>query len=81
MTLPLLSASEVKQHLTVLKVTDALEAALLAGVDVDRDPPRQVVDLSGGQLLIMPSASTQAVDQLVDDLVESQDGGSISRSS
>ena len=36
---------------------DALEAALLAGLDVDADPPRSSIAAGEGELLLMPSAA------------------------
>jgi len=36
---------------------DALEAALRAGVDPEADPPRTVLGVGEGQLLVMPSAA------------------------
>jgi ornithine cyclodeaminase len=41
----------------VLAAADALEAALLAGLDPEADPPRGVVALERGELLVMPSAA------------------------
>lgn len=38
-----------------LAAVDALEAALVAGLDPEADPPRAVIDAPSGQLLLMPS--------------------------
>jgi ornithine cyclodeaminase/alanine dehydrogenase-like protein (mu-crystallin family) len=57
MSLPFLDADEVRRRLTVTDAADALEAALLDGLDPEADPPRAVVDLDRGQLLLMPSAA------------------------
>ncbi len=57
MSLPFLDADEVRRRLGFTDAADALEAALLAGLDPEADPPRGVVDLDGGQLLVMPSAA------------------------
>lgn len=57
MSLPFLDADEVRRRLGFTEAADALEAALLAGLDPEADPPRGVVDLDRGQLLVMPSAA------------------------
>jgi ornithine cyclodeaminase len=45
-------------RLTPAAAVDALERALAAGLDPERDPPRQALELAGGgQLLVMPSAA------------------------
>jgi ornithine cyclodeaminase/alanine dehydrogenase-like protein (mu-crystallin family) len=44
-------------RLSVVQAADALERALLAGLDPEGDPPRAAVDLERGQLLVMPSAA------------------------
>lgn len=36
---------------------DALEAVLVSGLDPEAEPPRGVVEVPGGQLLLMPSAT------------------------
>jgi ornithine cyclodeaminase/alanine dehydrogenase-like protein (mu-crystallin family) len=59
MNLPFIAAAEVEQRLSASKAADALEAALLAGLDPEADPPRGVVELSRGQLLVMPSAAAR----------------------
>ena len=53
MSLPFADAS----GLDVLAAADALEAALLAGLDPEGDPPREAVPLGAGELLVMPSAA------------------------
>jgi ornithine cyclodeaminase len=40
----------------VLGAVDALERALRDGLDVDADPPRGIVPVGAGELLVMPSA-------------------------
>ena len=57
MRLPFLAAAEVAQRLSVASAIDALEQALVAGLDPEADPPRTVVALDGGELLVMPSAA------------------------
>jgi ornithine cyclodeaminase/alanine dehydrogenase-like protein (mu-crystallin family) len=51
-----LSAAEIERRLDVAAATDALEAALRAGFDPETDPPRGVVEVGDGELLVMPSA-------------------------
>jgi ornithine cyclodeaminase len=55
-SLPFLDAAEVGRRASYAEAADALEAALLAGLDPERDPPRAAVALEGGELLLMPSA-------------------------
>ncbi len=57
MSLPFLSAEEVGRRLDSTAAADALEAALLAGLDPESDPPRTTVGLDRGELLVMPSAA------------------------
>jgi ornithine cyclodeaminase/alanine dehydrogenase-like protein (mu-crystallin family) len=59
MTLPFLDADEVRRRLDAPAAADALEAALLDGLDPESDPPRGAVELDGGQLLVMPSAAAR----------------------
>jgi len=54
-SLPYLSAQDVDARLDVTGAADALEAALLAGLDPEADPPRSAVALGGGELLVMGS--------------------------
>jgi ornithine cyclodeaminase len=56
-SLRFISAADVAQRLTAAQAVDALEAALLAGLDPEGEAPRAVVQLTGGQLLVMPSAA------------------------
>jgi ornithine cyclodeaminase len=57
MNLPLLSAADVMARMDAIEAADALEAALLAGLDPEADPPRGVLELGSGELLVMPSAA------------------------
>ena len=57
MSLPFLDPDEVRRRLGVAEAADALEAALLDGLDPEADPPRGTVELDRGQLLVMPSAA------------------------
>jgi ornithine cyclodeaminase/alanine dehydrogenase-like protein (mu-crystallin family) len=59
MNLPFIAAAEVEQRLSPSKAADALEAALLAGLDPEVDPPRAVVELDRGQMLVMLSAAAR----------------------
>jgi ornithine cyclodeaminase/alanine dehydrogenase-like protein (mu-crystallin family) len=59
MSLPFIAADDVEQRLSALKAADALEAALLAGLDPEADPPRGVVELDRGQVLVMASAAAR----------------------
>jgi ornithine cyclodeaminase/alanine dehydrogenase-like protein (mu-crystallin family) len=52
-SLPFLDAG----RLDASQAADALEAALAAGLDPEADPPRGVVEVEGGQLLVMASAA------------------------
>jgi ornithine cyclodeaminase/alanine dehydrogenase-like protein (mu-crystallin family) len=56
-TIPYVDAAEVRRRLSPLAAVDALGAALRSGLEPEREPPRSVVDLPGGQLLVMPSAA------------------------
>jgi ornithine cyclodeaminase/alanine dehydrogenase-like protein (mu-crystallin family) len=48
------------------QAADALESALRAGLDPEADPPRGVIELERGELLVMPSgAARHAVTKLV----------------
>jgi ornithine cyclodeaminase/alanine dehydrogenase-like protein (mu-crystallin family) len=54
-----IDADEVERRLTASRAADAREAALLAGLDPEADPPRSVLELERGQLLVMPSAAAR----------------------
>jgi ornithine cyclodeaminase/alanine dehydrogenase-like protein (mu-crystallin family) len=56
MSVPFVSATDVARRLDARGAADALHAALLAGLDPEADPPRSVVALGRGELLVMPSA-------------------------
>jgi ornithine cyclodeaminase len=57
MSLPFLDGAAIVARLGAAGAAEALEAALLAGLDPETDPPRGVVEVEGGQLLVMPSAA------------------------
>ena len=59
MSLPFIAADEAEQRLSASKAVDALEAALLAGLDPEVDPPRGVMELDRGQMLVMASAAAR----------------------
>jgi ornithine cyclodeaminase/alanine dehydrogenase-like protein (mu-crystallin family) len=66
MSLPFLDADEIGRRLRPTAAIDALEAALLAGLDPEADPPRSALAVGGGELLVMPSAVAEhAVVKLV----------------
>lgn len=58
MSLPFIAADDVERRLSASKAADALEAALQAGLDPEADPPRGVMELDRGQMLIMASAAS-----------------------
>ncbi|MEU1020466.1 ornithine cyclodeaminase family protein [Streptomyces sp. NPDC005898] len=55
--LPRFDASDLARLVPMPAAIDALEAALLAGLDPEAEPARGVVDVPGGQLLLMPSST------------------------
>ncbi len=57
MTIPYIGAAEVRRRLSPLAAVDALEAALRSGLEPAEESPRSVVEVAGGQLLVMPSAA------------------------
>jgi ornithine cyclodeaminase/alanine dehydrogenase-like protein (mu-crystallin family) len=57
MRLPLLDVDDVRKRLDVAAAADALESALLDGLDPEADPPRGSLELDRGELLLMPSAA------------------------
>ena len=57
MSVPFIDAAEVERRLGLPEAADALEAALLKGLDPESDPPRGMVELDHGQLLVMPSGA------------------------
>jgi ornithine cyclodeaminase/alanine dehydrogenase-like protein (mu-crystallin family) len=57
MSLPFIDADEVGRRLAAPEAADALEAALLDGLDPEADPPRGMVEVDRGQLLVMPSGA------------------------
>jgi ornithine cyclodeaminase/alanine dehydrogenase-like protein (mu-crystallin family) len=66
MSLPFLAAADVAERLSPTAAIDALEAALLSGLDPEDDPPRGALAVGAGELLVMPSATADhAVVKLV----------------
>jgi ornithine cyclodeaminase len=55
LSVPFVSADEVARRLSVADAADAIEAALLAGLDPEAQPPRSALEVGGGELLVMPS--------------------------
>ncbi|MEU1152996.1 ornithine cyclodeaminase family protein, partial [Streptomyces sp. NPDC005918] len=54
---PHLDADTLARLVPMSAAVDALEAVLAAGLDPAAEAPRSVVDVPGGQLLLMPSAT------------------------
>ena len=48
-------------RLSPVAAVDALEAALLAGLDPDADPPRSALPTGAGELLVMPAARPEGI--------------------
>ena len=66
MSLPYLAAADVAERLSPTAAIDALEAALVSGLDPEADPPRGALAVGAGELLVMPSATADhAVVKLV----------------
>jgi ornithine cyclodeaminase/alanine dehydrogenase-like protein (mu-crystallin family) len=66
MSLPFIAAADVAERLSPTAAIDALEAALLSGLDPEADPPRGALAVGAGELLVMPSATAaHAVVKLV----------------
>jgi ornithine cyclodeaminase len=66
MTLPFLDADAIARRLSSTAAIDALQDALVAGLDPEADPPRGSLPVGGGELLVMPSATAaHAVVKLV----------------
>jgi ornithine cyclodeaminase/alanine dehydrogenase-like protein (mu-crystallin family) len=59
MSLRFITGDDVERRLSALKAADALEAALLAGLDPEADPPRGTIELDRGQMLVMASAAAR----------------------
>jgi ornithine cyclodeaminase len=55
--LPFLDAAALTRRVPMRAAIDAIEAALLAGLDPEADPARSIVDVPAGQLLSMPAAA------------------------
>lgn len=53
------SAPDVARRLSVAQAADALETALIAGLDPEAEAPRGTLELDRGQLLVMPSAAAE----------------------
>ncbi|MDP3951703.1 ornithine cyclodeaminase family protein [Microbacterium sp.] len=58
-TVPLIDATEIAAALNRIGAVDAIEAALLDGVDIESDSPRLFSPLAGGEFLLMPSESPE----------------------
>lgn len=53
--LVLLDAERVREGISMPGAIDAVQASIRAGFDPDDDPARAIVDVRGGQLLLMPA--------------------------
>lgn len=56
---PLIDATEIAAALNRIGAVDAIEAALLDGVDIESDSPRLFSPLAGGEFLLMPTESPE----------------------
>lgn len=56
-TLPHIDAEAITRLVPMSAAIEAVEAVLDAGLDPEAEPPRGVVDVPGGQLLLMPSST------------------------
>jgi ornithine cyclodeaminase len=66
MSLPFMAAADVAERLSPTAAIDALQDALLSGLDPEADPPRSALAVGDGELLVMPSATAaHAVVKLV----------------
>ena len=66
MSLPFLAAFDVAERLSPTAAIDALEAALVSGLDPEADPARGALAVGAGELLVMSSATADhAVVKLV----------------
>jgi ornithine cyclodeaminase len=57
-SIPYVTAAEVERRVSVVQAADAIERALLAGVDPEEDPARLSIDVDNGELLVMPTGAT-----------------------
>ncbi|QEO15732.1 ornithine cyclodeaminase family protein [Agromyces intestinalis] len=51
----LIDRDAVAEHMTPIRAIRALQTALRSGFDPELDPPRSIVDVTNGQLLLMPA--------------------------
>lgn len=54
---PYIDAGTMARLVPMSTAIEAVEAVLTAGLDPEAEPPRGVVDVPGGQLLVMPSST------------------------
>jgi ornithine cyclodeaminase/alanine dehydrogenase-like protein (mu-crystallin family) len=57
MSPPFLAAADVAERLSPAAAIDALQDALLCGLDPEADPPRGALAVGAGELLVMPSVT------------------------
>ncbi|GAA3129114.1 ornithine cyclodeaminase family protein [Streptomyces rectiviolaceus] len=55
---PYIDAEAMSRLVPMSTAIEAVEAVLKTGLDPEAEPPRGVVDVPGGQLLLMPSSTT-----------------------
>ncbi|MEW1926047.1 ornithine cyclodeaminase family protein [Streptomyces sp. NPDC088360] len=55
---PYIDADAMARLVPMATAVEAVEAVLKTGLDPEAEPPRGIVDVPGGQLLLMPSATT-----------------------
>jgi ornithine cyclodeaminase/alanine dehydrogenase-like protein (mu-crystallin family) len=58
---PWIDADTVTELLPMIAAINALESALIAGLDPSADPPRAVIDTQHGQMLLMPTENADRV--------------------
>lgn len=58
---PWIDADKVTELMPIIAAINALEAALVAGLDPSADPPRAVIDTQHGQMLLMPTENADRV--------------------
>lgn len=58
---PFIDRDQVRRALSPLAAADALEGALRAGLDPESQPPREVLDVDSGHLLVMPATTGRNV--------------------
>ncbi len=60
-SIPNISAAELRRIITFPELAKALQEALIGGLEPGAEAPRSVIDVTAGQLLLMPSESLHGV--------------------